>query len=87
MDKGIIMMENREKTVAVPMIGIMSQLEELNFHEFRKDLRKANRGIGTPTVVAILEGILEHIYYDPVQAVRQERLKEVRNPPIEPEVR
>lgn len=79
-DKGMVIMENGKKTIAVPMIGIISQLEELDFHEVRKELRKANRGISTPTVVAVLEGVLEHIYYDPLKAVREERLKEVCSP-------
>ena len=73
----MILMENGKRTVAVPMIGIISQLEELEFTEVRKEIKTANSKINTPTVVAVLEGILEHIYYDPLQAVREQRLQEV----------
>ena len=73
----MILMENGQKTVAVPMIGLISQLEELDFGEVRREIKTANQKISTSTVVALLEGILEHIYYDPLQAVREQRLKEV----------
>lgn len=79
-DKGMIMVENRSRKVAVPMIGIISQLEELDFTEVRKEIKNANRRISTSTVVTVLEGVLQHIYYDPLQAVREERLKEVGYP-------
>lgn len=65
------------------MIGIISQLEELDFPEVRKEIQKANAWISTSTAVAVLEGILEHVYYDPIQAVREERMKEVCYPLIE----
>lgn len=73
----MILMENGQKTVAVPMIGIISQLEELDFGEVRREIKTANPKISTPTVVAVLRGILEHIYYYPLQAVREQRLNEV----------
>lgn len=73
----MILMENEQRTVAVPMIGIISQLEELDFEEVRREIKAVNPKISTPTVVAVLKGILEHIYYDPLQAVREQRLKEV----------
>lgn len=59
------------------MIGIIPQLEELEFPEVRKGIQKANAWLGTSTVVAVLEGILEHVYYDPIQIVREERMQKV----------
>ena len=57
----------------VPMIGSISDLGELGFIGVRKQIKTANRKISAPTVVAVLEGILKHIYFDPLQAVREER--------------
>ncbi len=61
-DKGMAILENGNKTVTVPMIGIISQLEELDFAEFRREVQKADPRISTHTMVGVLEGILEHVY-------------------------
>lgn len=61
-DKGRIIVENKDKTVTVPMIGLISDLEELDFTEVRKEIKKANRKMKNTTMVAVLEGILEQIY-------------------------
>lgn len=80
MDKGTVMMDNGARRVAVPMIGLISQLEELNFHEVRKEIENVNPRMRHATMVGVLAGILEHVYYDPLRAVRDEKLKEVSHP-------
>ena len=76
-DKGMIIMGNHRRKVSVPMIGLISQLEDLDVKDLRKEIRNVNRTIGKSTMVSVLKGILNHIYYDPVQEVRDDLLKQV----------
>ena len=80
-------MENSGKTVAVPMIGIISRLEELDFAGVRREVHKANTRISTHTMIGVLEVVLEGVYYDPIQAMREQRLQEACYPFLESKVR
>lgn len=57
-DKGLVLVENGVKTVVVPMTGIISDLEKLEFAEVRQEIKRANPKINTSTMVAVLEEIL-----------------------------
>ena len=79
-DKGMIIMDNRHELVHVPLIGLISDLEHFKFSELYEEIKGANPGISKSTAAGVLEGVLKHVYYDPVQSVREDRLKEVFRP-------
>ena len=76
MDTGMVVVENRDSKVKVPLIGLISSLEDLDIQGLRQLIKRANKGIRMPTIFAVLEGILKHLYRDPLQDLRERRRKE-----------
>ena len=80
MDTGMIVMENRDSKVKVPLIGLISSLEDLDMQGLRQLIKRANKGIRITTVFAVLEGVLKHLYRDPLQDLREKAREEVTRP-------
>ena len=80
MDTGMVVVENRDSKVKVPLIGLISSPEDLDIQEMRQMIKRANKGIRMATVFAVLEGVLKHLYRDPLQDMRDRKCKEVTRP-------
>lgn len=80
LEKGMVVVENRDGTVDVPLIGLISSLEDFDVKGLRQEIQKANKGIRMATVFAVLEGVLKHLYHDPLEALREQKRKEVIRP-------
>ena len=76
----MVVVENRDSKVKVPLIGLISSLEDLDIQGLRQSIKRANKGIRMTTVFAVLEGVLKHLYRDPLQDLREKKRKEVIRP-------
>ena len=58
MDTAMVIVENRDSKVKVPLIGLISSGEDRDIRGLRQVIKRANKGIRMTTVVAALEGVL-----------------------------
>ena len=61
--------------VIVRLIGLLA-LDELEYTEVVQEIINANPGIEDYTVLEVWKGIVRNIFYEPLEMMKQKKLKE-----------